>query len=213
MESKHQVHNLVILDESGSMDNIISFTINGFNKLLQTTKSIEKEFPEQEHIVSFFTFGANKVRTLHFLDPASTIEEINTETYQPNGNTPLYDAIGFACNKLEKVLISQVNKNYNVLVTILTDGEENASREYNQQDINSLINRLKEENWTFTYIGTEHDVVRESSKISINNYVTFEKNRVSYMAFLDNESSSRRSFSKKIRDKESVKEDFYKSKD
>lgn len=54
--------------------------------------------------------------------------EIDAQFYQPDASTPLYDAIGFSVNKLRQKLASK--KDYNVLVTILTDGEENALREY-----------------------------------------------------------------------------------
>ena len=56
MEKKHQVHNLIILDESGSMQSIKSFIINGFNELVQSIKGIQKQFPEQEHYISIVSF-------------------------------------------------------------------------------------------------------------------------------------------------------------
>ena len=52
METKHQVHNLIILDESGSMESIKKTIIEGFNEIVQTVKGIEKDFPEQEHFIS-----------------------------------------------------------------------------------------------------------------------------------------------------------------
>ena len=50
MQKKHEVHNLIILDESGSMDSIKKNIIQGFNEIVQTVKGIEKEFSEQEHL-------------------------------------------------------------------------------------------------------------------------------------------------------------------
>jgi len=57
MEKKHQVHNLIILDESGSMESIKTTIIQGFNELVQTIQGIEKQFPEQEHFISFVSFN------------------------------------------------------------------------------------------------------------------------------------------------------------
>lgn len=57
MEKRHQVHNLIILDESGSMECIKRTIIQGFNELVQTIKGIEKQFPEQEHFISFVSFN------------------------------------------------------------------------------------------------------------------------------------------------------------
>ena len=125
MNNKHQVHNLIILDESGSMEPIKTTIIQGFNEIVQTVKGIEKEFPEQEHFISLITFNSLGQKTLHFADPAGKLETIDDRRYQPAASTPLYDAIGFSCTKLRSVLGNRTD--YNVLVTILTDGEENAS--------------------------------------------------------------------------------------
>lgn len=57
MNKNHHVHNLIILDESGSMQSIKSTIITGFNELVQTIQGIEKQFPEQEHTISFLTFN------------------------------------------------------------------------------------------------------------------------------------------------------------
>ena len=57
MKAKHQVHNLIILDESGSMESIKPTIINGFNELVQSIKGIQKQFPEQEHFISIITFN------------------------------------------------------------------------------------------------------------------------------------------------------------
>ena len=67
MEKKHQVHNLIILDESGSMASIKELIISGFNELVQTLKGIEKDFPEQEHFISLVTFNGmgQKSTALH----------------------------------------------------------------------------------------------------------------------------------------------------
>ena len=51
MEQKHQVHNLIILDESGSMESIKSTIISGFNELVQSIKGIQEQFPEQEQLL------------------------------------------------------------------------------------------------------------------------------------------------------------------
>ena len=80
--------------------------------------------------------------------------------------------MAFAINKLRNALA--VQNNYNVLVTILTDGEENASREHSAFDIKNLIDELKLKNWTFTYIGTDHDVEKIALSLSITNTLVFE---------------------------------------
>ena len=210
MASKHQVHNLIILDESGSMESIKRAIIQGFNEIVQTVKGIEKEFPEQEHFISLVTFNGLGNKILHFIDPAEKLEQIDSKRYQPDASTPLYDAIGFSISNLRQVLEKQTD--YNVLVTILTDGEENASKEYSGGDIKKLIEELKMNRWTFTYIGADHDVEKFASSISITNTMTFTKDEGDMHKMFVGEMSARSRYSKKISMNEAVGDNFYESK-
>jgi|WetSurMetagenome_2_1015567.scaffolds.fasta_scaffold02160_2 hypothetical protein len=204
---KHQVHNLIILDESGSMESIKKNIISGFNEIVQTVKGIEKEFPEQEHFISLVTFNGLGHKTLHFTDAISKLEMIDDSRYQPDANTPLYDAIGFSCTKLRNSLGKR--KNFNVLVTILTDGEENASTEYNGPAVKRLIEDLKNNNWTFTYIGTDHDVEKSAASMSITNSFSFSKDDEGIKAMIMKESKARSKFSMNIREKKATIDGFY----
>lgn len=211
MDKKHQVHNLIILDESGSMESIKKTIIQGFNEIVQTVKGIEKEFPEQAHFISLVTFNGIGQKLLHFIDPANKLEQIDDSRYKPNASTPLYDAMGFSITKLRQVLESQTD--YNVLVTILTDGEENASKEYSGNDIKKLIEELKLNRWTFTYIGADHDVEKMASSLSITNTMTFQKNEADMKSMFAKEKSARSKYSAKIRSNEETSSDFYDSED
>ncbi len=208
METKHQVHNLIILDESGSMDSIKKTIIEGFNEIVQTVKGIEKEFPEQEHFISLVTFNGLGQKLLHFIDPVSRLEQIDEKRYRPDASTPLFDAMGYSFAKLRQVVDNLTD--YNVLVTILTDGEENASSEYTGSAIKKLIDELKLNRWTFTYIGTDHDVEKFAASISITNTMVFNKNEADMKAMFVKEQSSRRNYSEKIREKKATGDDFYK---
>jgi hypothetical protein len=208
MEAKHQVHNLIILDESGSMGFIKKPIMSAFNELVQTIKAVEKQFPEQEHFISFVTFNGTTGHTeLHHADPVKKIKVLNTKSYMPNGSTPLFDSMGFSILKL-KALLEKV-PNHNVLVTILTDGEENASREFRGQDIKKLVDDLKTKNWTFTYIGTDHDIKSFANSISVENTLYFDKSEVGVGVMMNRERAARLSFSRKIRDNESTVAGFY----
>lgn len=211
MNRKHQVHNLIILDESGSMQSIKPTIISGFNELVQTIKGIEKKFPEQEHLISFVTFNGLGRKTLLDKMPAAELSEIDEKKYMPDSNTPLFDAIGYSVAKLRADIADM--SDCNVLVTILTDGEENASVEYKGESIKKLVEELKKKNWTFTYIGTEHDVESFAANISITNTMMFNKTTRGVKAMFLQENESRLAYSQKIEANESVEEDFYKKKD
>jgi len=211
MEAKHQVHNLIILDESGSMESIKKTIIEGFNEIVQTVKGIEKEFPEQEHFISLVTFNGLGHKILHFIDPVSKLESIDDKRYRPDASTPLYDAMGFSFAKLRQVVENL--SNYNVLVTILTDGEENASREFTGTSIKKLIEELKLNRWTFTYIGADHDVEKFAASIAINNTMSFQKNEADMKMMFAKEKSSRHSYSQNIRENKDTSTDFYNAED
>lgn len=209
METKHQVHNLIILDESGSMESIKEIIIQGFNEIVQTVKGVEKDFPEQEHFISFVTFNGLGQKLLHFIDPVSKLEQIDDKRYQPDASTPLYDAMGFSITKLRQVLEGKTD--YDVLVTILTDGEENASKEYSGRSIKKLINELKLNRWTFTYIGTDHDVEKFAASISISNTIYFSKTSLGVKKMIAQESKARTKYSQNIREKKDSNVYLYKN--
>ena len=196
MQKKHQVHNLIILDESGSMSSIKSVIINGFNELVQSVKGIEKQFPDQEHLISMVSFNDLNNKILHFVDPINKLKSINDSTYNPASLTPLFDAMGFSISKLKHYL--EGKENYSVLVTILTDGEENASIEYTSLAIKNLVKELKNQNWTFTYIGTDHDVEKMAARMNIHNTMSFDKNDLDIKRMFTKESKSRVKYSLNI---------------
>jgi uncharacterized protein YegL len=207
MEQKHHVHNLIILDESGSMQSIKESIISGFNELVQTIQGIEKQTPEQKHFVSFVSFNSLEKKLLHFVDPVSQLKKINAQSYQPQAQTPLFDAMGFSINKLREYLAGK--KDYNVLVTILTDGQENDSREFSRTAIQKLIQELEQNNWTFTYIGADHDIDRAASSLSIRNVSKFDKNPDEMKKMFDKEKLARLNYTEKIRRKEDTRLRFY----
>ena len=211
MEQKHQVFNLIILDESGSMQSIKQATISGFNEVVQTVKGMELQFPEQEHFISLVTFNGLGVKTLLFNEPVTKLELIDGEKYQPDSMTPLFDAMGSSMLRLREV--TDALTAYNVLVTILTDGQENASREFSGEAIKKMIDELSMKNWTFTYIGANHDVVDFALKISITNTMKFEANEADMKQMFDKEKRARMNYSQNIRDKKDYKKDFYKEDD
>lgn len=207
MDNKHQVHNLIILDESGSMHSIKYSIIQGFNELVQTIQGIEKQFPEQEHFISLVSFNGLGQKLLHFIDPVSRLKQINDHAYSPNASTPLFDAMGFSIMKLKQAL--QGHTDYNVLVTILTDGAENASKEYSGNDIKQIVEELKQNRWTFTYIGTDHDVELIAFSISINNTMVFKKNESDIKAMFEKDFAARTKYSQKIRSKEDTRSNYF----
>ncbi len=210
MENRHQVHNLIILDESGSMLSIKPSIIQGFNEIVQTMKGLEIQYPEQDHFITLVSFNGLAQKTHLFCKPVKELELIDDSKYQPDASTPLLDAMGFSFIKLKKEL--ENSKEYNVLVTILTDGEENASKEFSGVAIKKLVEELSLNNWTFTYIGTDHDVESFAFSVSISNTMVFEKNPEDIKNMFAKEKSARMSYNERISKKEETGKDFFNEK-
>ncbi len=184
-----RIFNLLILDESGSMSCIEKQAIDGVNETIQCIRKAQKGHPEQTHFFTFVTFN-DDVKTICNCMPAEGVKEITSHDYNPNCCTALYDAIGFSANNLKPLL----NENDKVLVTIVTDGYENASTEYTGAAIKSLIDDLKSKNWVFTYMGANHDVESAALNISITNTLKFESTVESSKASWDKMNAKRMNF-------------------
>lgn len=191
-ETKH-VYNLIIIDESGSMSIIHREALAGLNETISTCQQMEKIHPEMKQHITLISFDSNHFKFHYDNVNAQKAHLLSMNDYQPSGATPLYDAIGKGIAKLN----AQTGVDDNVLITIITDGEENCSEEYNLKMIKNLIDKQKRLGWTFTLIGTDNlDVEGMASSLSIDNHLAFtedekgtkemfRKERIARMRFND----------------------------
>ena len=186
---KTRVFNLIILDESGSMWCIKQAAINSVNETIQTIREAEKEHEDQEHYVTFVSFNS-KMKTICDCVPACEVKEITENDYKPNCNTALYDAMGMSLNALRP----KVAESDRVLVTVITDGEENSSKEFTGKAIKALVDELKGKGWIFAYIGANQDVEKVAATISITNTMTFEATPLGTMHMARRSNDSRKNF-------------------
>ena len=169
---KVNVFNLIILDESGSMDSMRKAAVDGLNETIQAIQSAQKKHEDlQTHFVTLVSFNSDGIRTLIDNCPAGQVKLINPRDYVPNACTPLYDAMGISLSKLRSQL-KQEEENQ-VLATIITDGMENASREFKGKMIKNMVQELKQLGWTFVYIGTNQDVDAVADSLSIDNRMNY----------------------------------------
>lgn len=170
---KTQVFNVIILDRSGSMECIRRAAVDGFNETLAGIKKAQKKFADtQDHFVSLVTFCSCETRHVYDKTPVAMASPLKMEDYQPCCCTPLYDAMGITLTGLHKHV--QKLTDALVVVTIITDGLENASHEYNGKAVKELVERLRGEGWTFTYMGANQDSVEVAMSLSIRNARNFD---------------------------------------
>ena len=167
-----RVFNLIIVDESGSMSIIRKQAFTGMNETLQTVRRMQKKFPDQEQRISLITFDTSHTTWHYDNTPALRTRNLEWKAYRPGGGTPLYDAMGMAISKMN----AQVTDGDNVLVTVITDGEENSSVEWTLKMIRTMIEKLKEQHWTFTLIGTDNlDVESMAHSFAIDEHLEFRQ--------------------------------------
>lgn len=147
-----------ILDKSGSMDSVRDATISGFNEYLKTLqKDIKSEY---EFTLTLFD---TMVTCPVLAYPVRQVKELSRTSYKPDGMTALYDAV---CSTIRNV---KERKDQKVICIIMTDGEENSSKEYDQVKMKELIDeRTKKGNWTFVYLGANQDSYANASKFGIS---------------------------------------------
>lgn len=206
--TKTKVFNVIILDKSGSMECIRQAAIDGFNETLNGIKKAQERFADtQEHYVSLVAFCACEMKQIFDKVPVTEAKPLTADDYQPCCCTPLYDAMGFTLNGMRKHV--KAIDDAVVVVTIITDGLENASKEYNGKSIKELVEQLKGEGWTFTYMGANQDALEVAERMSIRNSRNFDYSNEGTRASMAKDSSTRMNFfSRLARFKESEEPDM-----
>ena len=196
--TKARIYNLIIVDESGSMSGLEHATVTGVNETINSIRGAQKEFAEtQEHFLTLVTFdfhGSEPVRTLINREPIGNVKDF--DNYHPRGCTPLYDAMGQSITDLYNHI--KDDDDASAVVTVLTDGLENASREWSGANLKALIEKLTQEGWSFSYMGSDHDVKQVSFNLSIHNVVEFDHDIVGSANTWSRESSAKLNFFRRM---------------
>ena len=188
--TKQRVFNLIILDESGSMATIAKQAVSGLNETFQTIRNAQKEHQEQQHFISFVTFNSARIKSVMNRQKVESDKKMKWTDYKPDDCTPLFDAMGRSLNELK----DHVSDEDVVLVTIITDGYENASREYGGHDIKNLVAELKAKGWVFAYIGTNQDVDAVADDMGIRSRMHYDYSDLGASRMFRTESRSKREF-------------------
>lgn len=161
-----------ILDRSGSMGGLESDTIGGFNGMITKQKAQGKKVN-----VTTILFD-DEVDIIHDRFPVEIIEPLTEKEYFVRGCTALLDAVGTAIEKMENVQkhLPEDHRAGKIIFVITTDGLENSSEHFTQEQIRRKIEAKKECGWEFLFLGANIDAGREAEKIGIarNRSVTYE---------------------------------------
>jgi len=149
----------VVLDRSGSMSNCVYQTIDALNGYLI---GLQKENTEGVVTVSLFDsqsidIGVDKVQI-------KDLSPLDYSFLTPRASTPLYDAIGAGIYEHSSYNATKEDKK---VLVIVTDGYENASREYTGEAIKKLVEEKEEAGWLIVYLGSDHDIYKQTRMMGI----------------------------------------------
>ncbi len=165
MKNEKKLDVVFILDKSGSMGGQEENTISSFNEYLEK----EKKNKYETNITTVLFSDSYSI--LHDRVDVKKMKKLTNKEYFVGGCTALYDALGNTIHSFEH---KDTDK---VLYIIITDGYENASREYNKDDIKKLIKG--QNNSEFIFVGADIDSYSAGSEIGIkrDNIASFKKDR------------------------------------
>jgi len=153
---------VIVLDRSGSMQGCKEQAESGLNKFIEEQRTQPGE--ANLTLVQFDT-------EYEFVHTGKPIKEVPKFTLAPRGGTALFDAIGRAINETgERLRLMDESKRPGLVVfVILTDGEENSSREYTQDKIKEMISHQRDVyKWMFTFLGANQDAFKTAGAFGIN---------------------------------------------
>jgi uncharacterized protein YegL len=154
-----------ILDKSGSMGGLEADTIGGYNSMLDKQKAVKGEC----HITT--ALFDHSYRLLHDRIDLNAVGAITEKEYCVGGSTALIDAIGRTIHKIGNAQknTAEAYRAEKVMFVIITDGEENASREYSTERVKRMIERQKNRyGWEFIFLGANIDSVETAGRFGIS---------------------------------------------
>lgn len=145
-----KVHVAIVLDRSGSMESCRTDAIGAVNGYLR----LVREDKEMDARISLVIFDSQSIDTIRDRVSAGSCPNLDPVEYQPRDATPLLDAVGSGAGLLDR----HAEEGERCILAVMTDGLENASKEYTNERLKTLLERKqKDNNWLVVYLGADHD--------------------------------------------------------
>jgi Mg-chelatase subunit ChlD len=154
----------IVLDRSGSMEEIAKQTIAGFNSFLKEQQSVKGDAK-----ITLVQFDHEYQPVYEAID-IHIAPELTRKTYVPRGMTALLDAIGTTIKSTrEKIkLMKEHERPSKLIFVVITDGHENHSRYFSRKDIFNKISKMEEKHkWQFVFLGANQDAIDEAGRLGV----------------------------------------------
>lgn len=171
---KKETYIVTILDRSGSMQSMLDEAIGGFNAFLRTQK--EDKTPAKLRVVLF-----DHEQQIYYSGPLHDAPEMSRTSYVPRGTTAYYDALGWAIKEVGEELdkLPEAERPERVVVCVMTDGMENASKEFTRGRVKDMVAHQESKyNWNFIFLAANLDAAAAAANIGIRkrNSLTYDNN-------------------------------------
>lgn len=166
MTDKNYTHFELLVDESGSMATTASDTVGGINTFITGNK----DGPGRATLSLTKFDSQTPFNPVYAMQDIATVELIRPSQFTPGGSTPLLDAIGNMINALGRrlALMPEDQRPGKVVINIITDGLENASKMFSREQIRGMIDLQRGKyNWEFVFIGANQDAITAGESLGI----------------------------------------------
>lgn len=157
-------HISVILDRTGSMESIRDDTIGGFNAFLR-----EQKAQQGKATLTLVQFDSqDPYEVVHRFKPIREVPGLTRDSYVPRAATPLLDALGRGINDLDKGLreTAKGDRPGKVIFAVVTDGQENASREFSKKQVVKMIReKTEKDKWQFVFLSADLGAIGEAGEV------------------------------------------------
>lgn len=152
---------VLVLDNSGSMGSQKNDIIGGVN---ETIKQQRLAYPLENDKVNFNIVTFNTDVSTPTNNTLANVPMLNNSSYITSGSTALYDAMGFTMQRYKD--------EHGVIMIVATDGEENASKHFNYQQVQNMIKQLREkQNWNFIYLSENINTFKQGDQLGLSSKV------------------------------------------
>jgi hypothetical protein len=173
-------HIVFVLDESSSMGSCWDSTISGYNEYLAGQRT-DAEHTGIETLVSLFKFNGSQVNCVFDRVDVKSVKPLDKTSYRPSGGTNLHDAMGGVMMTINTLLSNKhKSERESVIITVLTDGEENSSRTFSSTDVKGMVEKAEAKSWGFMFLGANINAFHAGSALgfNVNNTMQFNAKNI-----------------------------------
>ncbi len=188
------LHSYILLDRTGSMSSIWEEALGSVNAYAKSVAVEEEGGPDtlRTH-VTLAVFDAQEGLQFDVLRrkvDADSWTPVTNDEASPRGMTPLFDAIG------KIVTVAEEDAPDKAVLVIMTDGRENASREFNKKQAKAALDRARARGWEVVFLGAEFASFADADAVGVSNAKSMAIGQGAFSASMDRLGKKSRAYGK-----------------